>query len=266
MSARATALSLDPTLVMSEAGLVPDDWQRRVLTEPWSRALLCITRQGGKSTCTAALALHQSVFTPQSLTLLIAPSLRQSQELFKKVGRLYLDAGLHEVTRPDKESELRVRYENGSRIVVLPGSERTVRGFSGVDLLVLDEAARIEDELFYSVRPMLAISGGRLICLSTPFGRRGFFWKAWSGSEDYLRVQVPATECPRISADFLEEERRTLGSFWFKQEYMVEFLDPVDSLFSSDVIDRAFTSDLDALPLPPSLVNVDPGVTPIDLS
>ena len=69
----------------------------------------------------------------------------------------------------------RLEFANGSRVLSLPGTERTVRGFSEVSLLVIDEAARVDDGLYYAVRPMLAVSGGRLVALSTPYGKRGWF-------------------------------------------------------------------------------------------
>jgi hypothetical protein len=71
---------------------------------------------------------------------------------------------------------------------------------------------------------MLAVSQGRIICLSTPYGRRGFFHDAWAkGGEDWHRIEVPATQIPRIRPDFLEQERRGLGESWFRQEYCCSF-------------------------------------------
>ena len=68
------------------------------------------------------------------------------------------------------------------------------------------------DELYMAVRPMLAVSGGRLVAMSTPFGTRGWWYEAWESSEPWERYEVPATMCPRISAEFLEEERRSMGA------------------------------------------------------
>ena len=102
-------------------------------------------------------------------------------------------------------------FKNGSRIVALPGTEETVRGFSGVRLLVVDEAARVDDPLYFSIRPMLAVSGGRMVCLTTPFGKRGFFYEEWTGDGPWDRIKVTARECPRISEKFLEEERASRG-------------------------------------------------------
>jgi hypothetical protein len=106
-----------------------------------------------------------------------APALRQSSELLRKVVGFY--RALKDEAVPVKnESALRLELRNGSRIVSLPGDETTIRGYSGVRLLVVDEAVRVPDDLYFSIRPMLAVSGGRLVCLSTPFGKRGFFQRS----------------------------------------------------------------------------------------
>lgn len=115
----------------------------------------------------------------------------------------------------------------------MPGKQDTVRGFSGVRLLVVDEAARILGDLYLSNCPRLAVSEGRLLALSTPFGARGWWYEAWTSEEDWERYQVPAEECPRISEAFLAEERRSMGEWWFEQEYGCKFPDFASFLSSS---------------------------------
>jgi hypothetical protein len=243
--ARALVDALDPSRLMTRAGLAPDTWQTDVLRSGGDRIALLCGRQVGKSTVSAALALHTALYGAPSLVLLLSPSLRQSGELFKIVMRLYSRLGAPiEIAA---ESALRVEFRNGSRVVSLPGTEDTVRGFSGVALLVCDEASRIPDELYYSTRPMLATSGGRLVLLSTPAGKRGFFFEEWDHGSGWHRVRVPATECPRISARFLAEERAHLGEWWFRQEYGCEFMTTTDQLFSHDLVAQAL--DADAAPL-----------------
>jgi hypothetical protein len=127
---------------------------------------------------------------------------------------------------------LRLELVNGSRIISLPGTEETIRGYSGGALLVIDEASRVRDDLYRSVRPMVAVSRGRLVCLSTPFGKRGWFFDEWQGGNSWERVRITAAECPRISKEFLAEEERSLGPRWFRQEYYWSFEDAVDSVFS----------------------------------
>jgi len=101
-------------------------------------------------------------------------------------------------------------------------------------MLVIDEAARVRDDLYRSVRPMLAVSGGRLICLSTPYGKRGFFHKEWSqGGADWARIEVADDRIPRIKPEFLQEERRAMGLSYYRQEYCCSF-ESVEGLIYPD--------------------------------
>jgi hypothetical protein len=242
--ARDLAFALDPARVAIEMGLDPDPWQARFLRSPGRRILLNCSRQSGKSTVTALLAAHTALYDPGALVLLLSPTQRQSHELFRKALDAYRT--IPTAIPITQESALRMELANGSRIVALPGKEETVRGFSGVGLLAVDEAARVPDQLYYSVRPMLAVSGGRLVALSTPFGTRGWWWEAWRSEEAWERYQVPATECPRITREFLEEERRAMGEWWFAQEYGCEFLDAETQPFGREDVERAFEEEVEA--------------------
>src|SRR5664280_1060669 len=109
---------------MEHAAMPPDPWQVRLLRSKAERTLLLCSRQSGKSTVTAALALHDALFHPKSLVLLLSPTQRQSQELFRKVTDFRNRLG--EPILVVEESTLRVELKNGSRIVDLPGTEETV--------------------------------------------------------------------------------------------------------------------------------------------
>lgn len=232
------AVALDPALLFTRMGLTADPWQARLLRSKGPRVLLNIHRQAGKSTGVGALAAHTAVYEPDSLILLLSPGLRQSQELFRKTLTAY--HALDGVAPADAENKLTLELHNGSRIIALPGNEETIRGYSGVRLLLIDEAARVSDLLYYSVRPMLAVSGGWLIALSTFFGRRGWFHEAWESNQDWERYEVPATMCNRISAKFLAEERVSMGAARFAQEYMCKASETEGSVFDYDSIEALF--------------------------
>lgn len=241
---------LDPVQMVRAVGIEPDDWQKRLLRSKAPRILVNCSRQSGKSTTTAALADHTAFYEPGSLILLLSPGLRQSQELFRKCLDFY--RALDRPVAPEAESALRLELENGSRLVALPGGEATVRGFSGVKLLIIDEASRVLDPLYMSVRPMLAVSGGRIIALSSPAGRRGWWYEAWTdGGESWERYQVRAEECPRISKAFLEEERRALGPSWYAQEYECEFTSDINSVFPEAYLQRIISDEEHAWTIPP---------------
>jgi hypothetical protein len=198
------------------------------------------------STISSIKALHCAEYQPGALILLLAPSYRQSKELFRKVKDAY--ASLVNPSPLKSESALEMEFENTSRIVALPGKEETIRGFSGVSLLIVDEASRVPDALYQSVRPMLAVSGGSILLLSTPFGKRGFFHAEWEeGGSSWHRTKITAYDCPRISREWLEQERKTIGDWWFRQEYLCEFVETTDQVFSYDDIQRALDPEVKPL-------------------
>jgi hypothetical protein len=233
----------DPALWAKEVlGFSADEKQSQVLKSKANRLLLNCTRQWGKSTTTAAKALHRVVGHPNQLVIALSPSGRQTGELMRKIEDFAKKCQID--PKGDGDNEMSLLLANGSRIVGLPGMEATIRGFSAVSLLVIDEAARVAEATYEAVRPMLAVSDGDLWMLSTPWGKRGFFWEEWSSERAWRRMRVPATECPRISAAFLAEEREHLGERAFAQEYMCEFAEREGQVFSEEAIQRCLSEEV----------------------
>jgi hypothetical protein len=231
-------------------GLDLDGWQKEMLDSPAKRIILNIHRQGGKSTISSLLVLHVALFKPGSLSLIIAPALRQSQENFKKV-RGFIDQ-LPSCPDFDESTKLSLQFENGSRILSLPGGSEgaTIRGFSRPDVIVEDEASRCSDSLYQALRPMMATNSGcKLILCSTPWGQRGHFYKIWTEGEAWLKLKVIASECKRISHAFLEEERKALGPWVFAQEYEGEFVGDESQLFTLSMIKNAHNTEIPIISL-----------------
>src|SRR4051794_2832213 len=171
---------------MRNLGLEPDPWQIEVLESQRPRLLLNCCRQAGKSTVVALRALAEAIWNADRKILIVSRSMRQSMELFRIITDFY--AQLEEpILTSRTKGELVLN--NNSRIICLPCKEETIRGYASITLLILDEAARVPDDLYRAVRPMLAVSNGRLICLSTPCGKRGFFYECWTaGGDDWQRI------------------------------------------------------------------------------
>ena len=146
-------------------------------------------------------------------------------------------------SRRDGINDLSVELANGSRAIGLPGTEATTRCFTNVGLLIIDEAARVHDETYKSVRAFVVASRGRILMLSTPYGLRGFFHDEWRAhSPDFERYAVRADQNPRFTNTMLEEERRSLGDLWFRQEYLCEFITDHEQIFMPDKV-RSMISD-----------------------
>jgi hypothetical protein len=235
--------ALDPVLLAKDCGLDPDSVQAELLSSSSRRVLVNCCRQWGKSSITAICALHACLYAASARVVLVSPSQQQSTELFKKCHDYW--SRLPGAPTARQENLTRMELENGSRIISLPGSEKTVRGYSAT-LIVVDECARCSDELISAIRPMLAASeNGRFICLSTPAGKRGFFHREWTTGQGWERITVKASECPRIKPEFLAEELATMGPMLYGQEYNCEFHDSELSVFNTDLIEAALTDDFE---------------------
>ena len=245
-SAEVGKYASDPVAFATQAlGLTLDPWQARVLGGAHQQAILNCSRQSGKSTIAAILGLHETLFKPGSLTLLVSPTLRQSSELFRKV--VELRDSLPWTVPLLEDNRLSMRVARGGRIVSLPGSERTIRGHSAVTLLVEDEASRVEDVLHYSVMPMLAVTQGRLLLMSTPWTKHGVFYDIWHNAEGWHRERVTVHDVPRISPEWVADQRRNMPDMWFRCEFLCEFLDSADSVFAHEHIEAALTNDVKPL-------------------
>lgn len=237
--ARDFADALDPVSVLTRNGIVADDWQRAVLRSTSDRLLLVAGRQQGKSTAAVAAALHGALYRPGSLTLILSPSQRQSSEVLRKL-RALLPPYPPDRWPLEEDAVLAMAWRNGSRIVSLPGDPATVRTYSP-DLVLLDEAAYIKEELPTALLPMLQVTRGRLIVLSSPGEESGWLFRVWSESgPEWERHHVSALTNPRIDQTRLEAERKLLGEVRFRREYLAEFGDDADTrnpkLIAPDVI------------------------------
>jgi hypothetical protein len=228
-----------PVEFAKSVGIKPDDWQIEVLASDHPRKILCCGRQTGKSTVGAVLAIHKALTQPGSTVLVVAPGERQAKLLFSKARRLYEQAGHPLPAHSHRRTGLELA--NGSVVEALPAVERTMRGFS-VDLLVVDEAAAVPDEDYFGILPSLIATQGEQVLLSTPRGKRGFFWELFHSDDDWQRVMVRSDEVGRIRPEDLEVFRSTMPEQYFQQEFFCEWLDTEGSLFSYDDIQAALAA------------------------
>lgn len=241
------AAALDPVRFGDGLGFAAEPWQSTLLRSQARRVLVACARQVGKTTTTGLKALHIALFEPGSLVLIISPSQRQSDEFLLRVRALYRALG---VAKPSRDSGSELVLENGSRIVSLPGTEGTSRGFAGARLIVLDEAARVDDDIFASVLPMVA-STGAIWALSTPWGRRGWFFEAFEARDSqWERHRVTVHESEQYDEQRIREVRAALGGFVFASDYECVFGDTDSQLFGTALVRAAFTPAVSELVLP----------------
>lgn len=266
-SMRLLEWSLDPISMMEAYGKTQpgweglDDWQAEYL-ETEEDCLLNCTRQAGKSTTASGKAIHRLIRKDGALVIVASPKLDQSKELYRKCLRVYkaLDKPIPIVHLTTLWMEL----ANGSRIICVPDREDTIRGFSGVDFMLYDESSRISDATYLATTPMLAVSGGAKDALSTPKGKRGWWYTEWAEGEGWKRFEVPASMIKRIPKDFLAKERRRLGEDWFMQEYFCQFREVTGGIFRQADIEAMF-DDNSVQPIFPDLLQAMQRQSMLDL-
>jgi hypothetical protein len=226
-------LALDRVAFWREADIgEPLPWQERALVSEAPMQLYNCARQSGKSQVAAALAVHKVLYTPEALVLMVSRTLDHSGELFKRALKIYRDVG--RPVEATSETALSLTLENYT-----------------ADLLLIDEAARVANDLYVSATPILARTGGRIVALSSPFGNRGWFYEEWRSNEPWDRYRITADDLPEDwykpdKATFLSRERRRLGEWWFRQEFYAEFLEGQTQGFRREDIEAAFSEELEA--------------------
>jgi hypothetical protein len=236
-------------------GFQADSIQAEVLDTDEKKIAICCTRQWGKTTVTSLRALHFALMHPETLTICVAGSLRQSSIFIDCVAQFLQRMRLP--WKRDRREPLSVMLPNGSSLVGLPANSRTIRGFGGVSFLILDEAAYIPDAVYQAARPFRATTNGLFWVLSTPDGQAGFFYDIFHRMElNWRRFRVTARECPRISAEFLAEEELEMGPTKFGQEYLCRFLASADQWISRGLVESAITAEEPHPAGPPKVVRL----------
>ena len=226
----------------------PDENQCKVLEVDDRNIVLNCSRQWGKSTTAAIKAAHHALVHPDSTIVVVSKTLRQSGELMLKVER-FLDQAKVE-SSGDGINPISLVLPNRSRILAVPAEEANIRGISAVHLLIIDEAARVKDSLYKAARPMLATTNGKIMLLSTPWAKTGFFFDEWRKGDlaEWFKLAIPATECPGTTQSFLDNERKRMGSRYFKQEYLCEFLDSEYQIFTREMLEACLDDSVKPLP------------------
>lgn len=204
----------------------PEQWQADALQQliPFENNVLMLCCRGaGKSEVAAAAAYLEGALG--GFAMIVSRSDKQALETFDKVLKYHRELGLAETVRDPTMH--RLNFLGGGRVQALPCSPNTIVGYHQVSLLILDEAAKIKDELYALVTPMLTRAKGRMALLSTPWGKRGFFWKEWNGEarKGWRRHRYTWRDCPWMSEAMLRQEEASHGPLYVRQEYECEFLE-----------------------------------------
>ena len=270
--------SLSPIHYIKSIGFKPFEWQVKLLKSEHKRKTINGCRQSGKSKIISSKPSHKAKYKPKSLSIIIAPTEQQAYLDMEKVKEYIA----HDPNYPEikRNSDRLIELNNGSLIIVVPATEKAARGYSKPDLIILDEASRIDDIVYMSgIIPMLTDNSDcELINISTPNGKAGFFFDSMNNPrweryiikspwdvidlEYRLKEAEPEEEfrkkCAEVGIfgyysprhkdkDEQEFNLGEMGPLMYRQEYCVEFVEPEDQVFGYDEIERMMNNQIEPL-------------------
>lgn len=221
----------------------PDPFQKDLMTNQAREILVLGGRQTGKSTAAAIRVIHEALHNDNSTILLAGPTGRQSGHIMVKSRAIAKSLGLALGAPPPGCDGFRL--PNGSEVISLPDNEATIRGFSAPRLIVVDEAAYTSDAVIKALKPMLSVSNGAIILLTTPNGQSGYFYDRWHDkSADTHRIFCPSSQCARIDENVLKSMSQSMSAAEFKREFECEFLAGAQQAIPRDLYRRNLRNDI----------------------
>ncbi|MFN0106214.1 MAG: terminase large subunit domain-containing protein, partial [Bryobacteraceae bacterium] len=225
-------------------GFTADPLQAQIMTDDSGQTLVLGARQTGKSTAAALKVLHTAIQNPGQIILLAAPSNRQSGYILDTARAAAMQI-YGQKAKPIAEG---FELPNQTQVIGLPDSEPTIRGYSNPFLIVVDEAAFVDDNIYKALLPAQASGRTNLLVMSTPNGQQGFFYEQWENqSADWTRIKIDVSDCPRITPEFLSRARLTLGHESFSQEFQCKFLLAPGAIFTREMVLQCIKPNVESL-------------------
>ncbi len=221
--------------------------QADILASTSGRTIVNAARQTGKSTVAAIKAVHEAMTHDNALVILAGPSARQSSQLCEK-AREFARKVVDKLAPADKYCD-GFKLPNGSRIVAVPATPGTICGFSGPRLIIIDDAALVDDAVYQeALLPMLAAGNGAVLLLSAPVGPSGFFFRIWREQHvSWARILQTVNDYGAVCPDAIAKARREMGDAAFRRAFGCEFVQDPACLISYDLAVRAIRDDIEPL-------------------
>ena len=218
----------------------PSPKQAEVLDMDAKYLILCCNRQWGKTTTIAVKALHKAITTADQTIVIISRTKLQAGILIERACTFAARLG-HKIRRV-LGHQFSLKLPNGSRIFAVPHTCDTSVGVTA-NVLIVDEAALVKDEVFFTVAPFVGRTHGSIWLMSTPRRQVGFFYNLWHDRDPrWQRVKSTIADCPDIDPEFLEMQKWA-DETKYRQDFLCEFIQPADRLISREFISRMIRED-----------------------
>lgn len=224
-------------------------------TQPASEVWAICGRRSGKSAIAALVAVflttcrtYQLAPGEKGVFMVLAADRRQARVVRNYIGGLLHTSPVLEqlVAHETKES---IELTNGLIIEIHTASYRAVRGYTVVGAICdeiafwpTDESSNPDSEILAALRPAMAtVPGALLLCLSSPYARKGELWRAHRdhyGRDDdpVLVLQAPTRALnPNVPESFIEAAYAADAAS-ARAEYGAQFRSDIETFISIEVL------------------------------
>ena len=226
----------------------PEPKQIEVLDSTSKYLILCCNRQWGKTTTIAIKALHHALQSPDQTIVILSRTKAQAAILIQRAG--IFTARLNTKFRRVLGFPYSIQLPNGSNIIAVAHSGDTSVG-NTANVLIVDEAALVQDAVYWSVSASVSRTHGKIWIMSTPRRQAGFFYNIWHDeTPKWHRIFSDVNDCPAIDQEYLEMQKAS-DLIRYRQDFLCEFIQPADRLLDRETIQRMFRTDIDQWQFPP---------------
>lgn len=210
-------------------------WQQEVYQDPTRFKVIAAGRRTGKSRLAAITMILNALDGREGGVFYVAPTMGQARDIMWGM--------LHDLARPVISSShvnnLEITLINGAKIA-LKGSDRpdTMRGVS-LKYLVMDEYADFKEGVWEEVlRPALADRKGAAMFIGTPKGRNKFYelytYAKLEDDPQFKAWHFTSYDNPLIDPEEIENAKKSMSSYAFRQEFMSSFEAKGSEMFKED--------------------------------
>ena len=194
-------------------------------------------RQVGKTTMAENILLKVAIEHNRTLSCLVEPTLDQARRVYKELVKAIEQTP---VIKRKNDSLLELELINGSTIIFKSAEQRdNLRGFTVTGILVVDECAFIQDDIFDILQPTTDVHSAPILLISTPKLKQGFFYRYYSAGLSGDNPNIVSIDFNQYDTSFLlpkdklEQYRTMMPKAQFTTEYLGNFLDSDSILFSN---------------------------------
>lgn len=211
----------------------PREYQQEIITalnDGFKKVLIVLPRRSGKDLTCWNIAILQCI-KKVCLVQYVLPTFGQARrsifEAIDSSGNSFLSYIPSKLVAKINTADMKVVFTNGSILQCLGGDthDTSIRGTNPFMVILSEYAYCQSEEVYNTVRPILAANGGSILVNSTPRGKN-FFWHMYNVAQelpDWHVLYKTTDDIRHIPEEALNQERAQMSPELFAQEYLCSF-------------------------------------------